>query len=276
MERLESGQILTVRKFQSFFENVRASVIRSYLHSNEKIVEKSDGSYAGSLDEDLQKLWVKFLGKEFPEIVVLSEETEHEWPPKSDRFWIIDPLDGTHNKMWGLPAFGSMGAYVENGQVKMSALYLPAEHLLAGGGMYFAFRGCGSFKIQYGGIHQIHVSRATDTSNLLLLLEGPSKLLESNEFVQHARSLFKKKRTSASAVWAYALLACGGCDLPVGALVTFVNKPWDNLPGCLLVEEAGGRVTDHFGNPYFWGNCSNLIASNGYIHNLILSARNKP
>lgn len=273
MKKLDNGQVLTIREFQSFFENLKATVMRSYVFVNDnKITKKNDGSYAGSLDLDLEKLWIKFLGRKFPQIPVLSEETEHEWPPKLDRFWIIDPLDGTHNKMWGFPTFGSMGAYVENGQIKISAIYLPAEHLLAGAGMYFAFHGFGSFVIQYGAIHPICISEANDPFNLLLLLDGPSELLENNEFVRHAKSIFKRKRSSASAVWSYTLLACGGMALPVGALITAGNKPWDNLPGCLLVEEAGGKVTDYFGGPYSLENCSNLIASNGFVHDLILGA----
>lgn len=273
MKKLENEQILVIKKFQNFFQNLKATVIRSYIFEdevNKEVEKKSDGTYVGSLDKNLQELWVKFLAREFPGTVVLSEEIEHDWPPKPDRFWLIDPLDGTHNEMWGFPTFGSMGVYIENGKMEMSAMYLPAEHLLAGEGMYFAFSGHGSYKIQYGVAHQIHVSESVDLSNLLLLLEGPSEWLEKNECVRHAKLIFKRKRSSASAIWAYVLLAHGGRMLPVGALITSGNKPWDNLPGCLLVEEAGGKVTDHLGNSYSLENCSSIIASNGHVHDALL------
>ena len=203
----------------------------------------------------------------------MSEETFDGEFPASD-FVLIDPLDGTHNLLMGLPTFGSMLVWIQHGKPICSIVYLPVKQLLSGNGFHIAYRRQGAWQYgKSGKWKRLSVSRCAVLEKARLLIDGPSNIANQHPFIQRMKSRVERWR-APGACWSGTLVATGGI-LPEGAdfLLSVGNKPWDNLPPALLVEEAGGRVTDPEGNPYDLENCTELIFSNGILHEAILHER---
>lgn len=107
-----------------FIEVAKVFKARFFPRLGEKIKEKVykglPDELVGELDIELEELITKHLLKIAP---VVGEESGLRWPPSADSFWVVDPLDGTHNYLMGLPTFGTMVAYVEQGQVVLNAVF---------------------------------------------------------------------------------------------------------------------------------------------------------
>lgn len=181
-------------------------------------------------------------------IPVHSEETLGSvWPPPDSTYWLVDPLDGTHNEALGLPAFGTMVMYVENKKPRAAGTFLPAFDTY-----YWVTEGEGAYRSSSRSrVQRIQVSGTARLRDAMIFFEGPPKIWiedkASAELVRRSTDM----RQPGGTCWAGALVAAGGLE-PKGpdALVAFGNKPWDNLPVFLMVHEAGGTVTDFKGNPW--------------------------
>lgn len=234
------------------------------LDSNIRFENKPDKTLVSAFDKKLEMMLVNIIKTDFPGLDIVSEETSHVWPPTSSEFCVIDPLDGTHNFLMGASIFGSMLAFVRNGQVDFSMIVTPRE-------ICFAERGMGAFRIGNlrDGTQRMRVSSQTDLKEALVLFDGPSKII--GPLIGRISGEMRRFRHGLSAAVSQILLASGGL-YPSGAdaVVSLGNKPWDHLAGCLLVEEAGGKTTDPNGNPYSITNCSDVVFSNGKIHEQIV------
>ncbi len=237
---------------------------------NISVLEKDDGSLASGVGLEVERRYFTFLDQYFPDVAVVSEETRNIWPSPVDTFWLLDPDDGTHNLLWGLPAFGSMAALIENRQVVFSAIFLPAERAMGRSGLYVAARGAGAWEWM-ARPRPLHVSKQRDLGKASLFLEGPSRRLEGGPTAR-LKSAVRRHRINLSVAWTGTRVAIGGLT-PASAdlMVSSGNQPWDNLPVALLIEEAGGRVTDHRGQPWSIENFSELIFSNGVLHEQALA-----
>lgn len=233
---------------------------------------KEHGELVGELDKEIEQCYFRFFAEYFPNDVIVSEETEHVWPPSGD-FWIIDPCDGTHNFLSGSSLFGTMAARVQRGVVTFSAIFLPAKKFGMESGCYIAGRNHGSWEWRRDKNHQrLRVTRIELLQESFLLFEGPSRCVDDSSLARHFKNQIQFYQKPSASSWAGVLAASGG-NYPRGfdGIVTFGNSPWDMLPISLLVEEAGGKVTDHKGNPMTLDNCSDLVMSNGVIHDQILA-----
>ncbi|HET7342310.1 MAG TPA: inositol monophosphatase family protein [Methylomirabilota bacterium] len=211
------------------------------------------------MDARAEALIVDRLLGAFPDDAVLAEERGSQ-PGRSGRRWIIDPVDGTTNYAHGLPAYAVSIALEVDGRVELGVVYDPSHDEL-----YVAERGAGAFCNE----RRLAVSR-TDTLDASLLTTGfpydirvnpDNNLKEYAAFATRSRAV----RRVGSAVIDLAWVACGRYDgfweLRLG--------PWDVAAGGLLVEEAGGRLTDLMGGPLDL-NAPTLLASNGRIHAAML------
>lgn len=235
--------------------------------SNIRFENKPDKTLVSAFDKKLEMMLVGVVEEYFPGLDIVSEESPHVWPPTSSGFCIIDPLDGTHNFLMGAPIFGSMLAFVRDGRVDFSMIVTSRE-------ICFAERGMGAFMIKDpcggpDGTRHMKVSSQTDLKEALVLFDGPSERI--GPLIGRISGEMRRFRHGLSAAVSQILLASGGL-YPSGAdaVVSIGNKPWDHLAGCLLVEEAGGKVTDLRGNPYSITNCNNIVFSNGKIHEQIV------
>ncbi len=254
-----------------FFKSQQGEILS--LFEKQPMSAKEDGGFVGGMDLYLQGGLLD-LFRCLIDYIVASEELPSTWPPQGDSFWLIDPCDGTHNAGRGSFNFGSMGALIEKFSVVLSWIYLPMEEQALGSGFYVAAKGHGAFQHIPNiptGLKPLRVSTQDVLEKATVNLEGVSKKLPDYKF---ATALRKTARNSngQSCAWDFALMAKGIYKpLPLDAMVSFNNKPWDNIPGTLIVEEAEGKVTDFYGMPWSLENCSSLIFSNGLLHDQILA-----
>jgi myo-inositol-1(or 4)-monophosphatase len=170
--------------------------------------------------------------------------------------WIIDPLDGTTNYAHGYPVFCISIALENEGTIVLGVIYDPMREE-----MFAAVRGEGA----YLNDKKLAVSRTDNISRSLLATGFPYDIRESKEnnldyFNSMAINVQAIRRAGAAAL-DLAYLAAGRFD----GFWELKLKPWDTAAGCLMVEEAGGLVSNVFGEK--WSIFSpHVLASNGLIH----------
>lgn len=205
-----------------------------------------------------EKAILDFIRRRHPSHRILAEESG-ESEAASEYLWIVDPLDGTTNYLRGLPVFSVSIALMKGDSLVAGAVFDPLR-----GELFHAERGGGAF---LNG-NPIKVSGNAEEGKVLLATGFPfrAKHLSAPYFTSMA-ALFARCgdfRRAGSAALDLANVACGRLD---GFWEVTLGR-WDIAAGVLLVEEAGGRVSDIWGGPTHL-QCGHIAASNGRIHELI-------
>jgi myo-inositol-1(or 4)-monophosphatase len=228
---------------------------KEWLGKDKKVELKGEINLVTEVDTKCEGRIVEIIKKTFPEHNILTEETP--MPESSSPYrWIIDPLDGTTNYAHGYPCFCTSVALELEGKVVLGAIYDPLLDEL-----FTAQEGQGAF---LNG-ERIAVSATERLTEALLCTGFPYDLRESpvnnldhfKNFIMEARAI----RRDGSAALDLCYVAAGRFD---GFWELKLN-PWDVAAGKLIVEEAGGVVTDFKGGPLdIYG--QETLASNGRIH----------
>jgi myo-inositol-1(or 4)-monophosphatase len=211
------------------------------------------------MDARAEALILERIGDAFPDDAVLAEEGGAR-SGRSGRRWIVDPLDGTTNYAHGLPIFAVSLALESDGGIALGVVYDPNLDEL-----FVAERGRGAW---LGGT-RLTVSATALLDESLLATGFPYNVRETpdNNLAEYAAFTLRARgvRRMGSAVIYLAYVAAGRLDgyweLRLG--------PWDLAAGSLLVEEAGGRITDVRGGPMDLA-APSVVASNGRIHDAML------
>lgn len=216
---------------------------------------KSKFDLVTEADRQSEALIVKLIREEFPDHDILAEEDDYG-RSGSDYRWIIDPLDGTTNYAHGFPWFAVSIALEVCGEMVLGVVYNPYVNEL-----YFAERGAGAFLND----RRLRVS-TIDTLERSLLATGFAynhKKCKANNYDYFTR--FQKTaqacRRPGAASLDLASVAAGRFD----GFWEMNLKPWDFAAGILLIEEAGGLVSDFDGKPMFLDSLE-CLASNGLVH----------
>ena len=231
-------------------------VVRRGSADTEAGTKSGPGDYVTDVDRDSERAIGEVLVTAAPEIPMLGEE---EGGRPGERYWVVDPLDGTTNFAHGFPAFCvSIGLEAE-GRIVLGVVYDPLRQEL-----FEAEAGKGAF---LNG-ERIHVSKAA-TLDKALVVTGfaydqagrQSNLTHFSRFALRAQGL---RRTGSAAIdLCYA--AAGRVD---GFWELYLH-PWDVAAGSLIVTEAGGRITDFAGKAFsIYG--KETLASNGLVHQAML------
>ncbi|MGH7393957.1 MAG: inositol monophosphatase family protein, partial [Candidatus Rokuibacteriota bacterium] len=236
-------------------------LLRSEVRGTRRITYKgAPTNLVTEMDARAEALILERLAAAFPDDGVLSEEAGAR-PGRSGRRWIVDPLDGTTNYAHGVPVFAVSIALETAGRAALGVVYDPTL-----GELFVAERGGGAFL----GDARLAVSTTPVLDESLLTTGFPydirrtadNNLREYAAFCLRARAV----RRLGSAVIDFAWLAAGRYDgfwaLTLGA--------WDAAARALLVEEAGGRVTDLVGGPLDLDRPA-IVATNGRIHDDVLA-----
>ena len=211
-------------------------------------------------DHASEKAIFKVIQDNHPDHFILSEETG-ELAQDSPIKWIIDPIDGTINFANGIPICCVSIGVEENGVMIMGAVYNPFMNE-----MFFAERGKGATLND----KKITVSDKTDLLRSCLVTGFPYQYLDTEN---GPLQIFEKLIRKAIPVRRLGSAALDLCWTAAGRFDGFYEhklQAWDSAEGYLIVEEAGGRVTDLKGNaynPYQPG----IIATNGKIHDQLLA-----
>jgi len=228
-----------------------------------KVEFKAEGKYknypqvVSSVDLLVQEFLIDLITKKYPDHHILSEETVSSFT-EDGYTWIIDPIDGTTHFLRGIPAFSVSIAVQHKNEVVMGAVYAPYDKSL-----YLAEKGKGSFHNQ----KPIGVSKiATLKESLVATSVYQSyKIRGFEQSFSNVIKQIKNIRMLASSALDICYVASGKLDARI-----FANtEPWDHAAAALIVEEAGGKVTDWFGNK--WSPRSDtLLVTNGILHDDIL------
>jgi myo-inositol-1(or 4)-monophosphatase len=216
----------------------------------------------------VEKLIRERLGAAFPEHGIFGEEGTRERMEGEFR-WYVDPLDGTTNFAHGFPQFCvSMGLEQrapgmpaeQDGTLVAAVIYDPMRDEL-----FTAERGRGA------GLNgrPLRVSKNAELAESLLSTGFPSRKRHASPNVHFYQEFTLRShgvRRAGSAALDLAYVASGRLD----AFWEFNLNPWDTAAGILLVEEAGGRVTDFAGNP-FKLDSREVLASNGLIQSELVT-----
>lgn len=236
-------------------------VMKSYAKVAEADVDqKGSNDFVTVVDHASQKIIVEGIRRAFPDDYIVAEESLapeiNAGKNPRGRRWYIDPLDGTTNYIHAYPVFAVTLALEIDGRLMVAVTYAPRDREL-----FHAVRGQGAFLNDA----PIHTSRLGDHNRILLGTGFPFRarhlldiyLKSFAYFFNQARGV----RRGGAAALDLAYVAAGRLD----GFWELTLSSWDIAAGVLLIEEAGGRVTDFFGgNTYL--ESGHLIATNGLLH----------
>src|SRR5713101_7646180 len=219
-----------------------------------QITYKGDVDLVTQADRRSEQCIVARLEKYFPGHAIAAEEGTGQ--ESASRFrWHVDPLDGTTNFAHGYPCFCVSIGLAEGETLLAGVVFNPVS-----GEMFAAARGEGA--TLNGG--KIHVSKIDTLATSLLVTGFPAHKRHSNPNIHYYWDFTLRShgvRRDGSAALDLAAVAAGRFE----GFWEFGLQKWDTAAGVLLVEEAGGKVSDFAGNPYQLGGPV-ILATNGLIH----------
>lgn len=238
-------------------EIVRQSgeIVREHWSQPSQVRHKGSIDLVTQTDLAVEAFLKERLGALLPEAGFLAEESSRPDAEPDGLCWIIDPVDGTTNFVHRIPQVGTSVALWREGRAELGVVNVPMLEQC-----FYASRGQGAF---CNG-SPIAVSRATALADCLAGTGFPYDFTRRLERVldRLARVLpcTQGLRRMGAASVDLAYVACGKLDF----FYEEGLKPWDFAAGVLLVEEAGGRVSNLTGAPLRFG--QTVLASNGLVH----------
>lgn len=235
-------------------------IILKYYASNLTWQKKSDLSPVTIADTEAEKIIIETIKSYFPDHAFLGEEFGAD-NVKSRFQWVIDPIDGTKNFTRKIPLFGTQIALIKDGEIILGVSNAPAVHE-----MIFAEKGKGAF-IQK---KSIYVSSIQDLADSYCCFGG----IKYFEKYGQLDALLKLTQSTTGHrgigdCWCYHLLAQGKIDIMVEAEI----KLWDIAALKIIVEEAGGKVTDIHGEA-ITPKTTSIIATNKHLHDSVVEIFN--
>jgi myo-inositol-1(or 4)-monophosphatase len=234
------------------------ALLMDFFRQRVKIEYKGDADLVTVADRKSEALILERIRKQFPSHDVMGEEGARI-ESGSDYRWYVDPLDGTTNFAHGFPVFCVSLAVQYRGRGAAGVVYDPTRDE-----MFVAEQGRGAF---LNG-EPIRVSSTSRLAECLVGTGFPShkRHKSPNIYFYHQITLRTHGvRRAGSAALDLCNVACGRFD----GFWEFNLNPWDTAAGVLIVQEAGGRVTNFAGGP-FELDSRETLASNGLVHDALV------
>lgn len=224
-----------------------------YFNSNLKIELKEDLSPVTVADKETEKLVEEYISSQIPDAKFVGEEFGGDYS-QSD-YWLIDPIDGTAFFARGMLFWGTLITHVTNGQANIGVSYMPLFNELL-----YAEEGKGAFLND----QQIHVSDKSSVNEAFIIHNSIHKIVDkANGMMTLGKMAHKFKGIGDS--YGYHLLANGRVDAKFDGDVL----PFDVAGLNLIIEEAGGKVTNFSGSPWTFDR-RDVLATNGLVHDEIV------
>ncbi len=228
-----------------------------------EVMTKPDRSFVTVADQAIERLIRERILAAYPDHGLVGEEYGAEAGGATHR-WYIDPIDGTHNFIRGVPLFGTLLALEVDGELQLGVVSAPALRE-----RWYARRGGGAWAVGAAGSEApraIHVSGISALADAQVFY-GSAHDLEASPLAPGFGALLGDvwRDRGFGDFWGYALLAEGAAE----AVVEVDLSAWDMAAPLVLVEEAGGRVTDFGGRRLI--DSGTLLATNGLLHDEILA-----
>lgn len=242
----------------------------SYYRGELGTQRKADGSLVTLADRAVERMLRERIGATFPGHAILGEEEGTALGGSGEPRWILDPIDGTHGFARGLPVWSTLIAVEVGARIEVGVASAPAL-----GTRWWAGRGLGAWRGPCGpsaldareGEHRgglpIHVSDVAEVAGAQVLTGGMRYVLERWPDAQRLLDAAWRDRGYGD-FWAHCLVAEGAAE----AMLEPICNAWDLAALIVIVEEAGGRLTDSEGHPTI--EAGHAVTSNGRVHDEVL------
>lgn len=233
-------------------------VILKYFDTDLNIETKKDGSPVTIADKQAEQVIREIISESFPDHGFVGEEFG-ETGGESEFSWIIDPIDGTKNFSHGIPFFSTEVALLKGNEIILGISNAPALKKFV-----FAEKNQGAYTKSGKKLNVSSVSNLKDAFISTGGLKHFEKMGKVKEFQEIGEKCLGMKGFGDS--WSYHFVAEGKLDVVLEAKV----RIWDIAAISIIVEEAGGKVTDLKGNSISLSSKS-ILASNKVLHQEILN-----
>lgn len=238
---------------------IGGDAIRSAKH-DPTAIEKGSGDYVTEVDRASERAIVAFLSRATPGVPIVGEEGGGT---TGERYWLVDPLDGTTNFVHGFPIVGVSVALVESGRPVAGAIHAPFLRETS-----VAARGAGA-RLERDGRDAVALQVSSRPVERAVVGTGfpfrrkelvPRYLRAMGAALERFEDLRRPGAASLDLAWVAAGVFDGFFELALA--------PWDVAAGGLLIEEAGGVVTDWSGRPDYLA--GDILAAPTAVHEELL------
>jgi histidinol-phosphatase len=239
-----------------------AIALRSF-RREPRVDRKPDRTLVTEADRAIERLLRRAIAESYPQDGIVGEELGQSAGTSGVR-WYLDPIDGTHNYVRGVPVFATLVAVQRDGELQAAVASAPAL-----GQRWYGWRGGGAWTVGPGADppRRIEVSRVSALEDAHLLYSSTTSI-EASGRAPGFRALLAAgwRERGFGDFWGHLLVAEGAAE----AMIEVDLRPWDVAAPMLLVEEAGGRITDLDGHRSPAGGA--YLATNGRLHETIRRA----
>ncbi|MAD60664.1 MAG: inositol monophosphatase [Myxococcales bacterium] len=243
-------------------------IIKSYWGQDFSIEHKGVVDLVSEVDLAAEAYLLQQLAQRRPKDLIMAEESAHDsdyiqkhLQTDAARIWCIDPLDGTTNFSHGFPHFCVSIALLEGGLPKVGVIHDPIKAFT-----FYAIKGQGA----YLNGKRLQVSQQEQLERALLATGFPyDRHTSEHDNVQQARAFLKRcqgLRRAGAAALDLAYVAAGWLD----GYWEYKLKPWDIAAGALMVEEAGGIISDTDHRQDYLAQGTMVSAASQELHNAML------
>lgn len=227
-----------------------------------RVEQKQSHDYVSYVDKECERMLVARLSEILPEAGFITEEKTVEQQDGREAFyWVVDPLDGTTNFIHDLAPYCVSIALRSRDELLLGVVYEVSRKEL-----YSAAKGKGA---HLNG-RPIRVSSVSDVDQALVMIGYPYDadgwrqfcLNLTGRLYGHCASI----RSMGSAEAELCYVAAGKIDIYVESFI----QPWDVAAGAVILQEAGGRVSDYDGTDERWQSGRQVLATNGWLHEAVL------
>ncbi|MCH7818621.1 MAG: inositol monophosphatase [Candidatus Marinimicrobia bacterium] len=236
-------------------------ILLSKLGNAGKLDFKGKINLVTDTDRESEEVILEFLSKNSPGVHITSEENE-ESHGSADERWIVDPLDGTTNFTHSLPGFTVSIAYENDGVIQSGVVYDPYNKE--------------EFTAAIGNGAKLNDEPITvsEVNKLKYALVATGFPYESEGILDIVVESVREMLTSAQGLRRLGTASLDCCYTAMGRFdlyYEFTLEPWDIAAGSLILQEAGGKITSPFGDPFDL-ETGNILISNGFIHEEAIEA----
>ena len=238
------------------------AIARASFRRDLRVSAKPDRTLVTEADRAIERLARERIRAAHPDHGLIGEEYGIEAGDAPVR-WYVDPIDGTHNFVRGVPLFATLLAVEVEGELVAGVVSAPALR-----DRWYAWRGGGAWAVhgaESAEPRRIHVSAVAALNDAHLLYGAGGAIVASGRmpgFEALLRSAWRDR--GFGDFWGYMLVAEGAAE----AMIEVGLSAWDAAAPALIVEEAGGRWSDVAGAPVI--DAGTFVATNGILHDDVL------